>query len=120
MFFGRESILLEFDSLWGKRVSSLVTCRGRRRIGKTALVEQFAERSKARFIRVEGVRPTKGYSNDDELKTFAQQLAVQYGCERTVPLDWLSAFQRLSSLIRDTERKYVFRQGGKCKNFVWM
>lgn len=107
MFFGRESILLEFDSLWGKRVSSLVTCRGRRRIGKTALVEQFAERSKARFIRVEGVRPTKGYSNDDELKTFAQQLAVQCGCERTVPLDWLSAFQRLSSLIRDTERTVV-------------
>jgi len=107
MFFGREELLLELNSLWGKRVSSLVTCRGRRRIGKTALVEQFAERSGARFIRVEGVRPAKGHSNEDELKTFAQQLAVQCGCERTVPLDWLSAFQRLSTLIRDTERTVV-------------
>ena len=35
MFFGREDILQKLDVLIGKHVASLVTCRGRRRIGKS-------------------------------------------------------------------------------------
>ena len=50
MFYGREDDLLALDRLWNKPVSSLVTCRGRRRIGKSTLIEEFAKRSKARFI----------------------------------------------------------------------
>ncbi len=38
MFFGREEQMEQLESLWGKRVSSLVTCRGRRRVGKSTLV----------------------------------------------------------------------------------
>ena len=53
MFFGREDLLEQLSSLWNKRVSSLVTCRGRRRIGKSTLIEQFANRSKARFLKIE-------------------------------------------------------------------
>ena len=41
-FFGRERQLEDLKALWGKRVSSLCTCRGRRRIGKSTLIEQFA------------------------------------------------------------------------------
>ena len=37
MFFGREDLLGQLSSLWNKRVSSLVTCRGRRRIGKSTI-----------------------------------------------------------------------------------
>ena len=49
MFVGRESDLAELSVLWRKRVASLVTCRGRRRIGKSTLIEEFARRSGARF-----------------------------------------------------------------------
>ena len=60
-FFGREQEIGELMALWGKRSGSLVTCRGRRRIGKSTLIEVFAHKSKARFIRIEGgdvrVRP---------------------------------------------------------------
>ena len=59
-FFGRERQLDDLKGLWGKRVSSLCTCRGRRRIGKSTLIEQFAKMSNARFIKVEGVRPKDG------------------------------------------------------------
>ena len=55
-FFGRDAELDELEGLWGKRVASLVTCRGRRRIGKSTLVEEFARRSGARFIKLEGLR----------------------------------------------------------------
>ena len=53
MFFGREDQISQLESLWDKRVSSLVTCRGRRRVGKSTLVEEFARRSDARFIKIE-------------------------------------------------------------------
>ena len=99
MFFGRQDQLNELSLLWTKRVSSLVTCRGRRRIGKSSLIKHFAELSHARFIKIEGLKPRKEYGNTDELRTFAAQLASQTGCERTPPEDWLSAFIRLGREI---------------------
>ena len=106
-FFGREAQLDDLLGLWGKRVGSLVTCRGRRRIGKSTLIERFAERSKARFVKLEGLRPQPGYGNEDELAAFATQLAAQSGSERTPPADWYSAFIRLDREIRDGERTVV-------------
>ena len=107
MFVGRQEQLSEMSMLWSKRVSSLVTCRGRRRIGKSTLVRRFAELSSARFIKIEGLRPRKEYDNIDELRTFAAQLSAQTGCERTAPEDWLSAFIRLGREIRDNEKTVV-------------
>ena len=42
MFYGRNDILDRLMSLFKKRTSSLVTCRGRRRIGKSTLIEAIA------------------------------------------------------------------------------
>ena len=106
-FFGRESEINDLMALWGKRSGSLVTCRGRRRIGKSTLIEVFANRSKARFIRIEGVRPKPEYSNQTELKTFARELAAQTRAEDSVPDNWLKAFIRLDREINDGERTVV-------------
>lgn len=107
MFYGREELLTDLEALWGKRVSSLVTCRGRRRIGKSTLIEQFAKRSEARFIKIEGLRPQKELSNEDELRAFARQLADQSSAERSLPDCWLTAFGRLAREISDDERTVV-------------
>ncbi|MBQ6010518.1 MAG: ATP-binding protein [Kiritimatiellae bacterium] len=107
MFFGREDLLEQLSSLWNKRVSSLVTCRGRRRIGKSTLIEQFASRSKARFLKIEGVRPERKTTSYDELVAFAKQLSDQCGCERTPPLDWGDAFRRLDREIRSEQKTVV-------------
>lgn len=56
-FYGRDELLVDLDSLWGKNSPSPVTCRGRRRIGKSTLIARFAELSNARFIKIEGERP---------------------------------------------------------------
>ena len=37
MFIGRKEYLDDLESLWRKRTSSIVACRGRRRIGKSTL-----------------------------------------------------------------------------------
>lgn len=107
MFFGREDQMGQLESLWGKRVSSLVTCRGRRRVGKSTLIEEFAKRSSARFIKIEGVRPGRKTTAADELCAFARQLARQSSAEKKTPEDWYSAFDVLEKQISDMERTVV-------------
>ena len=99
MFFGREDVIDQFNALLRKRVASLVTCRGRRRIGKSTLVEVFAKRAGCRFIKIEGRRPEKGLSNADELAAFAKQLADQTSAEAIPPANWPDAFRRLDAQI---------------------
>ena len=106
-FFGRDAELAEMEGLWGKRVASLVTCRGRRRIGKSTLVEEFARRSGARFIKLEGLRPKRGMCEGDQLAFFASKLSAQTGCDTTPPADWYSAFVRLDRELRGKGRKVV-------------
>ena len=106
-FFGRDAELGELEGLWGKRVASLVTCRGRRRIGKSTLVEEFARRSGARFIKLEGLRPKRGMTERDQLEFFASKLSAQTGCDKTPPLDWYSAFVHLDRELGGRGRKVV-------------
>lgn len=107
MFFGREDSIMQMSGLWRKRVSSLVTCRGRRRVGKSSLVRQFAKESQSRFIKIEGARPAPKTTREDELRVFAQQLAAQTECGDAVPSNWLNAFILLAGQIRDDERTVV-------------
>ena len=106
-FFGRNEILAQLDALWGKRTASFVTCRGRRRIGKSTLIERFAMCSDARFIRIEGLRPSEDCDNACELQSFASQLSVQVRRDVFVPSDWLHAFVALNDVIEDDCRTVV-------------
>ena len=106
-FFGREKELEELNNLWGKRTSSLVTCRGRRRIGKSTLITEFTKKSKARFIRIEGVRPREGYTNEIELEAFYAQLTAQAKVTGEKPKNWLESFILLDSVLDDRERTVV-------------
>ena len=103
MFFGREEQIEQLEGLLRKRTASLVTCRGRRRIGKSTLIEVFAMRAGCRFIKIEGRRPQQSLTNEDELMTFAQQLSNQTEAETTPPSNWMDAFRRLNSQIHDDE-----------------
>lgn len=107
MFFGRDDLLNQLEALARKRVASLVTCRGRRRVGKSTLIEEFSRRIGARFIKIEGKRPNGKLTDADELKTFARQLADQTDAESTPPATWSDAFRRLNAQIRDGEQTVV-------------
>ena len=102
MFYGREEDIADLMALWRKPTASLVTCRGRRRIGKSTLIEEFARRSKARFIEIAGAAPRPGMSNGDQLKSFASQLsAYNKDADGVAPADWTAAFRMLDGLIGD-------------------
>ena len=100
-FYGRDELLIDLDSLWGKNAPSLVTCRGRRRIGKSTLIARFAELSNARFIKIEGERPDEDMSNEDELATFAEQLSLHVGEDVPIAKNWLQAFKSLDGVLDD-------------------
>ena len=106
-FFGREDLIAQMTNLWAKRVPSLVTCRGRRRVGKSTLIAEFARRSNATFIKLDGLRPEKGMTNEDLLRFFADKLGEQTGCEKTVPGSWYEAFHRLSCQVDDRRKTVI-------------
>lgn len=107
MFVGRKEELEALAGLWGKRVSSLVTCRGRRRVGKSTLIEEFAARTADNFIVLEGLAPRKGMSDAKQRKEFCRQLAGQTG--RIVPMakTWAAAFKELDDAIPQNGRTVV-------------
>ena len=104
MFIGREKELDQLNGLWNKVTrTSLVTIRGRRRIGKSTLVEHFAAASGAKFMKIEGLSPKTARSNKDQLKGFYSQLQLQTGKSYAVG-DWLKAFKDVDGEIADGRR----------------
>ena len=99
MFIGREEQLRQLRDLWRKDVASLVTCRGRRRIGKSTLIAEFARRSHVRFLKLEGLPPRKGVTNETQLEMFARQLAEQTQSSFEPLTNWFDAFARLDRHI---------------------
>ncbi len=108
MFYGREEILEQLDAQLASPIASLVTCRGRRRIGKSTLIEEFARRSKVRFIKLEGLSPREADSNQKQLTAFARQLSEQTDLPLRPLASWFDAFARLDGVIADSERTVVF------------
>ena len=99
MFYGREPDVESLNALWRKKTASLVTCRGRRRIGKSTLIEEFAKRSEARFLKLEGIAPDKGINNRSQLDTFRFQLIRQTKGDFDVFSAWGEAFAALDSCL---------------------
>ena len=106
-FFGRDDLLEAMKSLWNKHVPSLITCRGRRRVGKSTLIAEFARRTGARLIKLEGLRPKAKMTNEDQLKYFISQLSLQTQCDDSLASDWLKAFARLSGQIPEKGKTVV-------------
>lgn len=104
MFVGRSDQLELLNALWRRPKAALVTCRGRRRIGKSTLVEEFARRSKARLFQFEGLAPRKGMTNEDQLAEFASQLALQTREPEFRFHNWTEAFSVLAGKIPATGR----------------
>ncbi len=125
MFIGRESELEDLAALWRRPGAHLVTCRGRRRIGKSTLFEEFAARSQARLVKLEGLAPQPRMRNDDQIRAFVEQLALQTDAVDAVPDSWLKAFKMLADAVPAAGRTVVLLDeiswmGGYDDNFPGM
>lgn len=107
MFIGRQDLLDALSELWAKRSASLVTCRGRRRIGKSTLIEEFAARTADHFINISGLSPRKGMSDARQRKNFCDELSDQIDGKVSVARTWTAAFRALDESIPADGRTVV-------------
>jgi Predicted ATPase (AAA+ superfamily) len=49
MFINRENELKKLNSLFALKKASIVVCKGRRRIGKSRLIEEFGKSAKTLY-----------------------------------------------------------------------
>ncbi len=88
-FFGREHELARLKELANKKTASLVVIKGRRRIGKSRLTDEFA-RQMPRYtaVHLQGLPPSKKLTAEQEREDFAQQLAGQLQVPPPRADDW--------------------------------
>lgn len=104
MFIGRKEQLDLLDALWGRDSGVLVTCRGRRRIGKSTLIEEFAARSSARFLSIEGLAPRPRMGDAIQRRRFCEKVAEYAMRPYEEAATWALAFSQLDRLLAEGGR----------------
>ena len=94
LFVGRKTELKSLNLLLTKKSASLVVVKGRRRIGKSRLIEEFAKEK--RFIRFSGLPPTEDVSAQFQRDVFAKQFGQQLGLPGLQATDWADLFTLLA------------------------
>lgn len=93
-FVGREAEIQELKELQQRNIASLVIVQGRRRIGKSRLIEEFSKDQK--FYCMVGVAPTKETTAQMQRDEFARQLAEQLDLPKFSMSDWGDLFTFLA------------------------
>jgi len=107
MFIGRERELKDLEGFWGRETGVLVTCRGRRRIGKSTLIAEFASRSARDFFSIVGLAPRKGMTDARQRRHFCEKIA-EYAERQYEPAEtWSQAFRQLDALLAERQRTVV-------------
>lgn len=88
-FIGRTDELTKLKSLTEKKTASLVVIQGRRRVGKSRLVQEFGK--KMPFYAFSGLPPTRSTTNQSQRNTVANQMSQQ-GFPRVRMDDWDDVF----------------------------
>ncbi len=89
-FIGREYELGLLNSLTSKKSASLIVIKGRRRIGKSRLAEEFAKNHI--FYSFSGIPPHKETSDSSERKAFYKQLKKYFKKDNIDSDDWWDMF----------------------------
>ena len=104
MFIGRKQEMRDLNAFWGRDHGVLITCRGRRRIGKSTLIAEFASQSAQTFISIVGLAPRKGMTDARQRRHFCEKIAEREYREANT---WSKAFRQLDELIDNRGRTVV-------------
>lgn len=119
MFFGREHELEMLDHFLKRPTAGIAVCCGRRRIGKSTLIEHAAKGYP--FYEFYGLSPREGITNQDQLAHFARTLSKHFSVPFIKFSDWQEAFDTLASLTRHGEYVIFLDEiswmGGKDRDF---
>jgi len=119
-FIGRKEELKKLHDLSQPQRPILAVIMGRRRIGKSRLVEEF---SKGKiFLPFSGLAPTPTISDQDQRDAFARKFAEHFKLPPLTFLDWSDAFAHLSNHLTDKPTVILFDEmswmGAKDHTFI--
>lgn len=97
-FVGREKELRLLNDLLLKKVSNLVVIKGRRRIGKSRLIQEFAQGKI--FHIFTGLPPEAHATAQSQRDEFSKQLSKQTGLPEVQADDWSKLFQLLAEKVQ--------------------
>ncbi len=98
-FVGRDLELKRLQELFGLDRACVAVIKGRRRVGKSRLVEEFG-RGKV-FLSFSGLAPIEGITDQDQRDAFATRLAEQFKLPPFTFTDWSDAFANLTFHLTD-------------------
>jgi AAA+ ATPase superfamily predicted ATPase len=97
-FTGRKQELTQLAPFLKKSTASLLVIKGRRRVGKSRLAEEFAKGKT--FYKFTGLAPVNGIDAQAQRDEFARQLSTQLDVPRLTTLDWAELFSFLGRLVQ--------------------
>lgn len=98
-FVGREEELTRLNELLSKPSASLVVTYGRRRVGKSRLIEEFGRSH--RFLSFAGLFPEKSTRLQDQLDEFTRLFKEQLEAPAHIFSDWGDALHALAEKTRE-------------------
>jgi AAA+ ATPase superfamily predicted ATPase len=101
MFIGRIQELEKLRTFKNRQIAGLGVVYGRRRVGKSTLIEHFAEGSC--FLEFYGLPPRDCASNEDQLRHFGRQMGQAFKVPAMQFDHWLNAFSTLAGLTAHGE-----------------
>lgn len=120
VFIGRQNELTQLKDLSKSLRTHLVVVKGRRRIGKSRLIQEFAKDKK--FFNLTGLVPLDSISPQDQRNNFARQLAQTLNLPPFTFLDWSEAFTYLSYHLTNEPTVILFDEiswmGDKDPTFI--
>ena len=94
-FVGRKEELKALELLLKKKSSSLVVIRGRRRVGKSRLIKEYAS-DKQRWI-FSGLPPVPGITKQRQLDAFSVQISQNLNMPKIQVSEWIEHFAFLGN-----------------------
>ena len=119
-FVGREKDLQSLQDLARTGRSSVVVIKGRRRIGKSRLAEEFGKGK--RYLPFSGPPPADEMTDQDERNVFARQLSELFNIPPFTFTDWTDGFAHLTKYLTKQPTVILFDEiswmGSKDPTFV--
>ena len=126
-FIGRQAEIKQLIDIANKKSASFVVVRGRRRIGKTRLIEEYGKQFE-NFYTFVGLAPDKDVTTKHQIDEFSRQMSQQFKSSHAKYDDWGDALWAVGDRVQKGKTLLLFDEIswmgsedptflGKIKNF---
>jgi AAA+ ATPase superfamily predicted ATPase len=98
-FIGRQEELKRLIATTKKNTASFIVIKGRRRIGKSRLVNEFSKNF-SHYYKFEGLAPDKKTTHAEQLNIFCGQISREFKIPKANYDDWSDAFWAVSERVK--------------------